>query len=210
MVSSSAKSVADYLNELPPERREVVAALRQRILKHLPKGYEEMMLWGMLVYVVPLKHYPNTYNGQPLAYAALAAQKNAYSLYLNVAYGDNAIDRAFRQAFAEAGKKLDMGKSCVRFKKLEDLVLEAVDQVIASTPVEAFLAGHEQVRAATKTGQRDAATSKKAAAKTVAASKAVSKAASKKPAPKSAAAKTGSAQKSAAKKASARKKASSA
>lgn len=165
MVSSTAKTVDAYLAELPAERREVVAQLRQRILKHLPKGFEEMMLWGMPVYAVPLSRYPNTYNKQPLAYTALAAQKNAYSLYLNMAYADNSVDRAFRAAFAKAGKKLDMGKSCVRFKKLDDLVLEAVDQAVASTSLTDFLDGYERVQGATKTSQRKATAASKPPAK---------------------------------------------
>ncbi|AVP99856.1 DUF1801 domain-containing protein [Ahniella affigens] len=200
MVSSTAKTPAAYLAELPPERRAIIAALRERILKRLPSGYEEVMLWGMLVYVIPLARYPNTYNGQPLAYVALAAQKNAYSLYLNMAYGNNTVENEFRAAYVKAGKKLDMGKCCVRFKKLDDLLLDAVDNAIASTPLSAYLDGYERVMAATKTGQRQAARkqspkaetaktpARKASAKSVAASKpaakkpAVKKTASKKPA----------------------------
>lgn len=205
MVSSSAKTPAAYLAELPPERRAVVANVRERILKHLPAGYEEMMLWGMLVYVIPLARYPNTYNQQPLAYVALAAQKNAYSLYLNMAYGSNAVDQAFRAAYAKAGKKLDMGKSCVRFKKLDDLLLDAVDLAVASTPLTAYLDGYERVMAATKTGQKQAAAASKKAEKRQGNKSAVVTTGTKSAPKKSAAAEKPVAKKSAAKKVAAKK-----
>jgi len=146
MVQSQAKTVAAYLQELPPERREVVAAVRKLVLKHLPKGYEEAMAFGMIGYGVPLARYPDTYNGQPLCYAAIAAQKNYYSLYLMSVYADSAEERALRAAFAKAGKKLDMGKSCVRFRRLADLEMEALGEAIAAVPVDEFVARYEASR----------------------------------------------------------------
>jgi hypothetical protein len=101
----------------------------------------------MLTYVVPLSRYPTTYNKQPLAYVALAAQKHHYALYLSGVYGDPAQAAALREGFAGAGKKLDMGKSCVRFKRLDDLALDAVRAAVASTPPEAFIAQYEASRA---------------------------------------------------------------
>ena len=80
MASSSATTVAKYLASLPAERRKVVAAVRKMVLKHLPAGYQETMGWGMICYGIPLETYPDTYNGQPLCYTALAAQKNHYAL----------------------------------------------------------------------------------------------------------------------------------
>lgn len=148
MVQSRAKTVAAYLKELPPERREVVAAVRKLVLAHLPKGYEEAMAFGMIGYGVPLARYPDTYNGQPLCYAAIAAQKNYYSLYLMSVYADSAEERALRQAFAKAGKKLDMGKSCVRFRRLVDLEMEALGKAIAAVPVDEFVARYEASRKA--------------------------------------------------------------
>lgn len=148
MVKSTAVSVSAYLAELPEERRAVIAPLRDLILRHLPPGYVESMNWGMICYEVPLERYPDTSNGQPLGYAALAAQKNAYSLYLMSLCEGSAHEQTLRDAFREAGKKLDFGKSCVRFKRLEDLPLEALAALIASTPVETFLAEHEATRAA--------------------------------------------------------------
>ena len=118
MVSSKATTVAAYLAELPAERRAVIAAVRKVVRKHLPKGYVETMNWGMICYEIPLKRYPVTYNRQPLSYAALAAQKNNYALYLTGCYGASALQQKLAAAFKAAGKKLDMGKSCLRFKKL--------------------------------------------------------------------------------------------
>jgi Domain of unknown function (DU1801) len=144
MAISKAATVSAYLADLPPDRRKVLAAVRSVIRKNLPRGYRESMGYGMICYSVPLKRYPDTYNGQPLCYAALAAQKNYYALYLMSVYGDTRRSKAFRSAFGKAGKKLDMGKSCVRFKTLNDLPLDVISREIASTPVDAFIASFER------------------------------------------------------------------
>lgn len=146
MVRSEATTVRDYLDALPPERRAVVEAVRETILDHLPGGYRETMNWGMISYEVPLERYPDTYNGQPLAYAALAAQKSHFALYLHCAYADPERAERLREGFARAGKKLDMGKSCVRFKRLADLPLDVIGETIASTPPESFIATYERAR----------------------------------------------------------------
>jgi hypothetical protein len=146
MAKSGATTVEGYLQELPEERREVVSAVRGVVLSHLPAGYQETMSWGMISYELPLERYPDTYNGQPLAFAALAAQKNHYSLYLNCVYQDPEGESRLREEFRKAGKKLDMGKSCVRFKKLDDLPLDVIGRVIAGTPPEEFIAGYEAAR----------------------------------------------------------------
>jgi hypothetical protein len=140
MVSSAAKTVDDYLAQLPPQRRAVVAAVRDHVNAHLPPGFVEGMGFGMIGWVVPLSRYPDTYNGQPQCYLALAAQKNAYSLYLMGCYASAAEDQALRAAYAKAGKKIDMGKSCLRFKSLDGLLLDAIGQLIAGTSVDAFVA----------------------------------------------------------------------
>jgi hypothetical protein len=137
LASSNAPTVAAYLRELPPDRRAVVAAVRQLVLEHLPKGYEEAMNWGMITYQVPRKSFASAANPQPLCYAALAAQKNYYSLYLMSLYVNPKELAAFRAAFKAAGKKLDTGKSCVRFRQLDDLELPAVARLVAATRVEA-------------------------------------------------------------------------
>ncbi|MCU0522440.1 MAG: DUF1801 domain-containing protein [Anaerolineae bacterium] len=146
MVKSKASTVEEYLAELPDDRREIIAEVRKMILEHLPAGYQESVNWGMITYEIPLERYPNTYNGQPLGYVALAAQKNHYALYLLGVYGDSEQEAALRKAYAEAGKRLDMGKSCLRFRKLEDLLMEPVAQIVASTPPDAMIALYEASR----------------------------------------------------------------
>jgi len=146
MVSSAATTVADYLKSLPKERSAVVSAVRSVIRKHLPKGYVESMNWGMICYEIPLKRYPETYNGQPLALAALAAQKNNYALYLMCVYQDAALLRKLKESFRKAGKKLDMGKSCIRFKSLDGLPLDVIGEFIARVPPDDFIARYEAVK----------------------------------------------------------------
>lgn len=143
MVSSKAQTVAEYLQELPVERRAVIAAVRKVVRKHLPRGYVETMNWGMICYEIPLKRYPDTYNKQPLAYAALAAQKSNYALYL---MGDEETRKKLAAAVKAMGKKLDMGKVCLRFKKLEDLPLGVIGEIIASVSVDAYIATYEAAR----------------------------------------------------------------
>jgi len=147
MAISKAATVEQYLAELPEERRDVVSTVREMVLRNLPEGYRETMSFGMIGYGIPLERYPDTYNKQPLAYVGLAAQKNYYALYLMGVYGeDGAPARLLKEGFAKAGKKLDMGKSCVRFKKLEDLPLDVIGRVVASTPPDAFIAQYERAR----------------------------------------------------------------
>jgi hypothetical protein len=146
MASSKAATVEEYLRELPEERRAVIAAVRDVVLRNLPDGYTETMAFGMIGYGIPLERYPDTYNKQPLSYAALAAQKNYYALYLMTPYVDGQ-EQQLRDAFAAAGKKLDMGKSCVRFKTLDDLPLDVIGRVIAATPPDDFIARYEAARA---------------------------------------------------------------
>lgn len=148
MVSSPARTVAQYLASLPPDRRKVISTVRRTIRTHLPAGYRESMNWGMISYEIPLKRYPDTYNGQPLMYAALAAQKNNYALYLTGSYQDKAFGSWIKAQFAKAGKRLDAGKSCLRFTSLDDLPLDVIGRVIASTTVEAYLARYERSRKA--------------------------------------------------------------
>ena len=147
MVKSAAKTVDDYLAELPEDRRAEVERVRNVVLEHLPDGYQELMQYGMIGYAVPLDRLPNTYNGEPLAYAALAAQKRYISLYLNNVYGDRDTETWFTERFRASGKKLDMGKSCVHFKRADDLPLDLIAETIARTPAEEFIAVYETSRA---------------------------------------------------------------
>ena len=120
--------------------------MRQVVRKNLPKGYEEAMNWGAICYQVPLSVLPKTYNGQPLCYAALASQKNHMAVYLMSIYGDKATEKWFRQRFKASGKKLDCGKSCVRFRKLEDLPLDVIGEAVARMPVEEYIRRYEASR----------------------------------------------------------------
>ncbi|HSW28674.1 MAG TPA: DUF1801 domain-containing protein [Longimicrobiales bacterium] len=142
-MKSDAATPQAYLDALPPERRAVVSAVRQLVNEHIPAGYREGMAWGMIGWDVPLERYPDTYNKQPLAYAGLAAQKNHYALYLHGCYMSPGAQEALQRAYVAAGKKLDMGKSCLRFKKLEDLVPEAVAAAVAALGVDDFIATYE-------------------------------------------------------------------
>ena len=145
-MQSGADSVQAYLAELPDDRREIVEAVRSVVLENLPAGFEEGMQYGMIGYYVPLERYPVTYNGQPLGIAALASQKRHLSLYLMGIYGDDGESSWFRGRWAETGKKLDMGKSCVRFRRLDDLALDVVGEAIARTSVEDFIGVYEHSR----------------------------------------------------------------
>lgn len=129
----------EYLEGLPEERREAVSAVRDVILERLPDGYAEEMRWGMISYEVPLAVAPDTYNGQPLMYAALASQKRHMAVYLSGVYADPGARRDFEEACRAAGKRMDMGKSCVRFRRLDDLPLDVIGDAVARYPVEAFV-----------------------------------------------------------------------
>lgn len=152
MVKSDAATVEEYLAELPEERREAIEAVRRVVLDNLPDGYEECMLFGMIGYVVPFSRYPVTYNKQPLQLAALASQKRYMAVYLNNVYGDPQTLEWFTSAYAATGKPLDMGKSCVRFRRLEDLPLDVIGATIARTSVDDFLSFYESARSKAKRG----------------------------------------------------------
>ncbi len=154
MVQSKAATVSEYLKELPDDRRAVVAAVRKVIRRNLPAGYREAMNWGVITYEIPLKRYPNTYNGQPPTYIALAAQKNHFALYLMTAYGDSDLAAWLKDEFRKAGKKLDMGKSCLRFRKLEDLPLDVIGQFTAKVTPEQYIARCETYRQDAKNAKK--------------------------------------------------------
>jgi hypothetical protein len=145
-MQSNAATVEEYLAELPADRREAISAVRDVVNANLPAGYREAMAFGMIGWGIPLEDYPNTYNGQPLGIAALASQKNHMALYLMGLYGNGPDEAWFRQQYADRGLKLDMGKSCVRFKRLEQVPLDVVGAVIAKIPPEAYVARYEQAR----------------------------------------------------------------
>ena len=146
MAQSSATTVETYLDELPTDRRATVEAVRAVILEHLPDGFEEGMQYGMLGYYVPLSRYPDTDNGEPLGIAALANQKRYVSLYLMGIYANDADAWWFREQWTLSGKRLDLGKSCVRFKSLDDVPLDVVGAAIARVSVDDFVADYERAR----------------------------------------------------------------
>jgi hypothetical protein len=147
MAAAEAETPDAWLARLPPDRVATLGSVRDLVNAALPPGYAERAAGSMLVWEVPLARYPDTYNGQPLMLAALAAQKNHNALYLVCAYASPTRDAALRAAYARAGRKIDMGKSCLRFRERGDVLDEAVTQIIAETTVETLIAGYEASRA---------------------------------------------------------------
>ena len=143
---SDAVTVEEYLVSLPEDRREAISAVRAVILDRIPDGYEEEMRWGMISYEVPLEIQPDTYNGKPLMYAALASQKRHMAVYLSGVYADPEAREDFEQAYRATGKRIDMGKSCVRFRRLDDLPREVIGEAIARYPVNDFVDLYHRAR----------------------------------------------------------------
>ena len=138
-MQSKANNIKQYLNELPDDRKEAISIVRQTILENLPDGYDEVINWGMITYEVPLETYPNTYNGKPLMYVALASQKNYMAVYLMGCYMVSEIRNEFEKAYKKSGKRFDAGKSCIRFKTIDDLPLDLLGKTIASMDVNEFI-----------------------------------------------------------------------
>jgi len=162
-------TVEDYLAAVPEDRREALEAVRKVILKNLPKGYEEGIQYGMIGYFVPHSVYPDGYHcdpKQPLPFASIASQKNHMGLYLFCIYCDPEGKDRFVRDWKATGRKLDMGASCIRFKKLEDVPLEVIGAAIKRTPVKDFIAFYE---ANTKRPTRKKTVTKKKTAKKAAA-----------------------------------------
>jgi hypothetical protein len=205
-MQSKAATVAEYLDSLPPDRREAVEAVRSVILKNLDKDFAEGMSYGMMGYHIPHSVFPAGYHcdpKQPLPYAGIASQKQGISVYLMGLYigggeaGEETDDsRWFRAAWAKTGKKLDMGKACIRFKRVEDVPLELIGEAIRRVPSKIYIeryvaglasrggAGKGRSAAASKKATRSAAkkTTKKAASKKVGKSAAKKSVAKKTPA----------------------------
>jgi uncharacterized protein YdhG (YjbR/CyaY superfamily) len=150
---SDATTVDEYLASLPDDRRKAITEVREVILANLPNGYEEAMNWGMITYQVPLDTYPETYNKQPLMYAGLASQKNHMAVYLTGVYTSDDERASFEEEYRSTGKRLDMGKSCVRFRKLDDLPLDVVGRAIAARDVDSFIELVETARPAKRSGK---------------------------------------------------------
>jgi len=156
-MQSQAKTVDEYIASLPEDRQEAITAVRNIILKNLPKGYEEIMQWGGIGYVVPHSSYSAGYHAQPkepLPYASLTSQKNHMAFYGMGIYMDEAQCQWFVDAWTKTGKKLDMGKSCVRFKKLEDVPLEVIGKAVKRFPMKKYIAAYEETLVQTPAGKK--------------------------------------------------------
>jgi hypothetical protein len=152
--SSKAKAarpttVAAYLASLTPEKRAVIEKARALVRKHIAKGYAEFMNWGVINWGIPLDEFSDTYNGQPLCYVALGAKKNYNSLYLMGAYDGSNGAKLLADAFKKAGKRLDMGKCCLRFKDLDDLELTSVAKLIAMSTPKEYIAYYKRTKGLT-------------------------------------------------------------
>jgi hypothetical protein len=149
-MKEASAPVAAFLAALPPERRQTIEAVRAAILANLDPQYEETFASGMISYVVPHEVYPPGYHTnpkQPLPFASLASQKNHMALYLMGLYvdgEDSAVVRWFRDAWANTGRKLDLGKSCLRFRKLDDVALDVLGEAIRRMPAADYVAGYER------------------------------------------------------------------
>ncbi|MDI9641714.1 DUF1801 domain-containing protein [Kamptonema cortianum] len=144
-MTSKALSVSEYLENLPEDRREAISVVRNEILRNLPDGFEEGIQYGMIGYFVPHSIYPDGYHcdpKQPVPFASIASQKNHMAVYMFCIYTDPAVADWFVEEYKKSGKKLDMGKGCVRFKKLEDLPVELIGQAIAKVTLDDFLANY--------------------------------------------------------------------
>lgn len=139
MVQSSTATVAQYLASLPPDRRAVMARVRAAVKRAMPRGYKESMGFGVICWSVPRSVLPDTYNGQPLCYVALAAQKRHFALYLMGCYGDKTLMDELRSGYKAKGLKLDMGKSCLRFTSLDGIALDVVARSIARVPMAKYV-----------------------------------------------------------------------
>ena len=145
---SKVTTVEQYLAELPEDRRAALSAVRDVIRENLDPLYEEGMQYGMIGYYVPHSVFPEGYHSdpkQPLPFTALASQKNHMALYLMGVYGEPEGEKWLRDAWAKTGKKLDMGKSCVRFKTLDALALEVLAEAIRRMPARKYIAHYTSV-----------------------------------------------------------------
>lgn len=185
-MQSKAATVQEYLAQLPDDRRAAIESVRNVILDNIDKTISEGMQYGMIGYCIPHGVYPAGYHcdpKQPLPYAGLASQKNYMSLYLGCVYVGADGERSFRTRWAKTGKKLDMGKSCIRFKRVEDLALDVIAQTLREVSAEEYIKRYEAALSQTRTAGKRMARS---AAKNGAKAAVKSAPAKKKPAMKSA------------------------
>lgn len=145
-VDDAAPTPEDFVSALPDERRDQVEVVRDVVRSNLRPGFEETVTFGMLGWVVPLSRYPGTYNGHPLGYVSLAAQKRHDALYLSCLYADPDAEREFRERWTAGGRRLDMGRSCLRYRRVEDLDLPLVAEVVGRHDADSFITLFERAR----------------------------------------------------------------
>lgn len=147
-MKSAASTVSDYLNEIPENRKAIMHQLRDVIANNLPKGFEEGMSYGMIAYVVPLTVYPAGYHcnpQQPLPFLNLACQKNFVAVYHMGLFADNNLMSWFLNEYLMVNNtKLDMGKSCIRFKNIDTIPLELIGNLAAKLSVEQWIKLYER------------------------------------------------------------------
>lgn len=139
--------VAAYLDAAPEQRRDLVREVFGTVAGAMPAGYELGMHWGMPGWVVPLERFPDTYNGRPLSYVSIGAQKNYVSVYLMGVYSVPEEVEAFRAAWKAGTGRVDMGKSCLRLRKSADVDHELLARTVAGMPVERFLDTYQRIQA---------------------------------------------------------------
>lgn len=164
-MQSKAATVEQYLDELPADRRSAIERVRGLVLKHLDPVIAEGMTYGMIGYFIPHSVFAAGYHcdpKMPLPFAGLASQKNYMSLYLCSMYGEGDHWNGFREAWAKTGKKLDMGKCCIRFKRVEDLAEEVIADAIKRTTAAKYIARYQELLAAPRPSreEREAAAKK--------------------------------------------------
>ena len=146
---SDAKTIKAYLDELPDERKEAMVKLRSILKEYLPSGYEERMMYGMITFVIPLETYPKGYHvnkgEEPLSFISLGNQKNYIALYHNGIYAKSDLEQWFRQEYKErVTSKLDMGKSCIRFKNVDKIPYDLIAELARKITVDEFVTLYEE------------------------------------------------------------------
>ncbi|MFL5762487.1 MAG: DUF1801 domain-containing protein [Bacteroidia bacterium] len=168
-MQSKAATPDQYVKQLPSDRKEVIEKLRAEVKKNLPKGFQEIMNYGMIGYVVPHSLYPGGYHCTPelpLPFANIASQKNFIAFYHMGIYGSPKLLKWFTDEYSKhAGKKIDMGKACMRFKKPEDVPVKLLGELMGKITVDEWIRIYETNIAKSKTGKAKIEKAKKAAAK---------------------------------------------
>ncbi len=181
-MQSKAANVEQYLKEIPADRRNDINAIRGVLKTHLPEGYEEIMQYGMIGYVVPHRLFPAGYHcdpKQPLCFAGLASQKNHLSLYIMPLYAESPELTWFESEWKKSGKKLDMGKCCIRFRKVDDIPIDLIGKLVARWPVSRWTEVYQAILDTRSKGKTSTASTAKKTASKVAGKTPVAKAAKK-------------------------------